>query len=256
MTLLRQAWYFMNRHLLNLWRQPIWIFVTLVQPVIWLLLYGALFKNVVKIPGFHSGSYIEFLAPGVVVMTAFFNAGWSGMAVIDDIDKGITDRFLVSPVIRPALILGRLLQGTVIVIVQSLVIVFLALIVGASFHSVSGLIVLFAVASLLAAATMCLSTALALVARREETMIAVMNFFMLPLTFLSTTFMQKSLIPSWMSRAADFNPVNWAVEAGRGAMLPNPNWGLVGTRFALLAGLLAICLGVATRAFRSYQRAV
>ncbi len=92
MSMLRQSWYMMFRHLTNLWRQPIWIAVTLVQPIIWLLLYGALFKSVVKMPGFHSGSYIQFLAPGIVIMTALFSSGWSGMAVIDDIDKGVTDR--------------------------------------------------------------------------------------------------------------------------------------------------------------------
>src|SRR5262249_35594777 len=100
MTALRHGWYMMNRHLLNLWRQPIWIAVTLVQPIVWLLLYGALFKSVTRIPGFDSDSYIQFLAPGVVIMSALFSAGWSGMAVIDDIDKGIIDRFLVSPVVR------------------------------------------------------------------------------------------------------------------------------------------------------------
>jgi ABC-2 type transport system permease protein len=256
MTALRQGWLMMNRHLLNLWRQPIWIFVTLVQPVIWLLLYGALFKNVVKIPGFHSGSYIQFIAPGVVVMTALFNSGWSGMAVIDDIKTGVFDRFLTSPAARASLVLGRLLQGTVIVIVQSVLIIVLALIVGARFPNAWGVIVLIGVASLLAAAVGALSYGLALISRREETVIAVMNFVLLPLTFLSTTFMQKSLIPHWMRRCAEFNPVNWAVEAGRAAVLPGTDWAMVGTRAALLAGTLAVCLALATRAFRSYQRAV
>ena len=122
MTTMRHGVWMMQRHLLNLWRQPIWIAVTLVQPVIWLLLYGALFKSVTRIPGFHSTSYIQFLTPGIVVMSALFSAGWSGMAVIDDIDKGILDRFLVSPVVRGSLILGRLLNGAVIIVVQSLII--------------------------------------------------------------------------------------------------------------------------------------
>ena len=75
MTTLRHGVWMMQRHLLNLWRQPIWIAVTLVQPVIWLLLYGALFKSVTRIPGFHSTSYIQFLTPGIVVMSALFSAG-------------------------------------------------------------------------------------------------------------------------------------------------------------------------------------
>jgi ABC-2 type transport system permease protein len=256
MTAFRHGWYMMNRHLLNLWRQPIWIAVTLVQPVVWLLLYGALFKSVTRIPGFSSDSYMQFLAPGVVIMSALFSAGWSGMAVIDDIDKGILDRFLVSPVVRQSLILGRLLNGTVIIVIQSVIIVLLALIVGARFPNMWGIVVLIALASLLAAGVGALSTALALVSRREETVIAVMNFVMLPLTFLSTTFMQKNLIPHWIRSISEVNPVNWAVEAGRAAVLPGTNWGMVMTRLGLLAALWGLCVVVATRAFAMYQRSV
>ena len=256
MTTLRQGVYMMNRHLMNLWRQPIWIAVTLVQPVIWLLLYGALFKNVTRIPGFQSHSYIQFLTPGIIVMTALFSSGWSGMAVIDDIDKGILDRFLVSPVKRSALIVGRLLNGTVIVVIQSAIIIVLALIVGARFPNPWGLVVLVALASLLAAGVGCLSIALALLARREETVIAAVNFFILPLTFLSTAFMQRSLVPKWIQHAASVNPVNWAVEAGRNAVLPGTDWAMVLTRLGLLAALTGCCIALSTLACSSYQRAV
>src|SRR5262249_34008985 len=78
MTLIRHTLYMTLRPLRELWRQPWFVAVTLVQPVIWLLLFGALFKRVIEIPGFHSHSYIAFLAPGVVVMTALFNSAWSG----------------------------------------------------------------------------------------------------------------------------------------------------------------------------------
>jgi len=255
-TTLKHGVYMMNRHLLNLWRQPIWIAVTLVQPIIWLLLYGALFKSVTRIPGFHSGSYVQFLTPGIVVMTALFSSGWSGMAVLDDIDRGILDRFLVSPVKRGSLIIGRLLNGAISIVVQSLIIVVLALIVGARFPNAWGIVVLIALACLLASAVGCLSMALALLARREETVIAAVNFFVLPLTFLSTAFMQKSLIPKWIQHVASFNPVNWAVEAGRAAVLPGTDWGMVLTRLGLLAVLVVVCVALTTRAFRMYQRAV
>ena len=86
MTALRHTRFVTATHLLQLWRQPWWIAVTLVQPV-WLLLFGSLFKVVADIPGFGSESYIEYLAPGIVVMTAFFSAGWSGMPVIEDLDR-------------------------------------------------------------------------------------------------------------------------------------------------------------------------
>ncbi len=104
--------YFMTqRHFRNLLRQPAWIFISLVQPVVWLLLYGALFRKIVEIPGFGAGSYIDFLTPGIVVMTCLFSAGWSGMDLIEDIDRGVIDRFLVSPASRSSLIAGQARPG-------------------------------------------------------------------------------------------------------------------------------------------------
>ncbi len=257
MTLVQHSFYMTIRHVRELLRQPWWIAVTLVQPVIWLLLYGALFKRVVQIPGFHTGSYIEFLAPGVVVMTAIFSAGWGGMPLIDDIERGVTDRFLVTPVKRSALIAGRIANSAATIVIQSLIIIGLGLIVGASFPGgVGGVVVLIVVATLLGASFGALSNGLALLARREETLIAVMNFLLLPLTFLSSAFMQQNLIPRWMQHVADFNPVNWAVVAGRSAVSSNPDWGVVASRAGFLAALFLVCLAFATRAFKTYQRSV
>jgi ABC-2 type transport system permease protein len=245
------------RHLRELWRQPWFVGVTLVQPVIWLLLFGALFKRVVEIPGFRGGSYIAFLAPGVVVMTAMFNSAWSGMALIEDLNRGVTARFLVSPVRREALIAGRLLKEAVVVVIQSLIIVVLALIVGASFRGgVGGVAVLFVISALLGAVFGALSNGFALIMRQEEALIGAVQFIVLPLTFLSSTFLQTSLMPNWIQHVADFNPVNWAVVAGRGATSSNPDWGLVASRAGFLAALLLLTLAFATRAFQSYRRSV
>jgi ABC-2 type transport system permease protein len=257
MTLIRQTLYMTARHLRELWRQPWFVAVTLVQPVIWLLLFGALFKKVVEIPGFHGHSYIAFLAPGVVVMSALFNSAWSGMALIEDLNRGVTARFLVTPVRREALIAGRLVKEAVVVVIQSLIIVVLALIVGATFAGgVGGVVVLFAVSSLLGAVFGGLSNGFALIMRQEEALIGAVQFIALPLTFLSTTFLQSNLMPAWIRHVSDFNPANWAVVAGRAATSSNPDWGLVASRTAFLAALLVVCLAFATRAFRSYQRSV
>jgi ABC-2 type transport system permease protein len=257
MTLIRHTLYMTLRHLRELWRQPWFVAVTLVQPVIWLLLFGALFKRVIEIPGFHGHSYIAFLAPGVVVMTAMFNAAWSGMSLIEDINRGVTARFLVSPVRREALIAGRILKEAVVVVIQSLIIVALALIVGASFPGgVAGVAVLFAVSALLGATFGALSNGFALIMRQEEALIGATQFILLPLTFLSTTFLAANIMPNWIAHVADFNPVNWAVVAGRTATSASPDWGLAASRAAFLAGLLALCLAFATNAFRSYQRSV
>ena len=78
----------------------------------------------------------------------------------------------------------------------------------------------------------------------------------LPLTFLSAAFMQKDLMPGWMQTVADFNPVNWAVEAGREAVSATTNWGFVASRAGFLFLLALVCAAFATRAFRAYQKSV
>src|ERR1044072_1679184 len=104
MKTLRHPGYMALRDPRAMWRQPWYVAMTLVQPLIWLLLFGELFKAVTDLPGFGDESYIAYLAPGVVIMSALFSSGWNGMATIEDIDGGVTDRLLVSPVSRLALI--------------------------------------------------------------------------------------------------------------------------------------------------------
>jgi ABC-2 type transport system permease protein len=257
MTAVRHMSYMALRDLRALWRQPWYVAVTLVQPLIWLLLFGELFKRVADLPGFGSESYVAYLAPGVVIMSALFSSGWSGMATIEDIDRGVTDRLLVSPIRRSALIAGRVAQSAVVIVIQSVIMVGLALAVGASFPSgVAGVVVLIVLAALLGASFGALSNSLALVTRQEESLIGAVTFLVLPLTFLSTALMRGDLLPDWMRTAADLNPVDWAIEAGRSATAASPDWGLVATDAGLLAALLVVCATLATRAFRSYQRSV
>jgi ABC-2 type transport system permease protein len=245
-----------RRQVMALLRQPWYVAVTLVQPVIWLLLFGALFESVSQIPGFDESSYQSYIAPGIVVMTALFSAGWSGMGMINDMDRGVMDRFLVSSVNRSSLIIGPLAQAALSVAIQAVIIVGLALAVGADFSGVPGVVVLILVAVLLAASMGALSNAVALTTRQEETLVGLVQFVVLPLTFLSAAFMQLDLIPGWMQEVAKFNPVNWAVEAGREAVSSGTDWGFVAERVGLLLGLAIVCVWVATRAFRSYQRSV
>jgi ABC-2 type transport system permease protein len=216
------------------------------------LLFGELFKG-----SFGGDSYIAYLAPGIVVMSALFSSGWSGMATIEDINRGVTDRLLVSPVRRGALIAGRVAQGAVVIVIQSVIMVAIALAVGATFPGgVPGVAVLILLAALLGSALASLSNALALVTRQEESLIGAVTFLVLPLTFLSTALVNQDLMPGWMRTVADLNPVDWAIEAGRSATAASPDWGLIATDVGLLAALLVLCGALATRAFRSYQASV
>jgi len=256
-TSLAHTWYMTLRQLRNLMRQPWYIALTLFQPIIYLLLFGALFAKVVEIPGFGSASYISFLAPGVVVMTALFSAGWTGMGMVNDLDRGVMDRFLITPVRRGALMMGTLVQLAVVIVIQAAIILGLALLRGASFPGgLAGVAVVVLAAILLAAPFGALSNGVALLVRKEETVIAAVNFVLLPLIFLSGVFMAQSLMPHWMQSVARVNPVNWAVTAGRAAVGASVDWGVVWSRLGLLAGFALVCALLATQAFRVYQRSI
>ena len=257
MKALKHTWYIFLRHFRGLVRQPWYVAFTLVQPVIWLVLYGELFQKVVEIPGFHASSYITFLTPGIVVMTALFSSGWTGMGLIDEMDLGILDRFLVSPISRAGLIAGRLLSIATVTTIQSLLLIGLGYLLGARFPSLlRGVLVLFGCSILLAASFASLSTALALLVRKRESVIAASNFLLLPLTFLSATFMAPNLMPVWIQKFARVNPVNWAIVAGRAALAGAADWGLIVSRIGLLIGFAALCSVLTLRAMRAYQRSM
>jgi ABC-2 type transport system permease protein len=245
------------RHLRALWRQPAYVFITLVQPVIWLLLFSQLFHRITDIPGFAGGSYVSYLAPGVVVMTALMSAGWSGMSFIDDMERGVMDNLLTSPVWRGALNAGLLVQSAAIALVQSAVIVALALAVGARFRGgAAGVAVMVLVAALLACAISALSNGFSLLVRQRESLIGMVTFISLPLAFLSTIFMQRPLLPAWMRDVSRYNPVDWACVAARTATSPRVDWAVVVPRIGLLALLAGGCMALATLAFRTSARSL
>ena len=257
MTSLRQTLQVTLRYMRALRRQPAWLGITVTQPLIWLILFGALFKAVTRIPGFQGGSYIDFLAPGVVVMLAVSSAGWTGMGFIEDINGGVMDRVLASPVWRGALNLGSVAQAVITIVIQSTVIVLLALALGAHYGGgFGGVLILILAAALLGGCFASLSNGVALLARQRETLIGAVSFVLLPLTFVSSALMQRSLVPEWIRTASKFNPVNWAADAGRSATAGHIDWGLVGSRVGCLTALLVVCAAFATRAFGAYQRSL
>jgi ABC-2 type transport system permease protein len=238
-------------------RQPAFVLITLIQPMIWLLLFGQLFKRVVEIPGFAGGSYIDFLTPGVVVMTVLFSSGWAGMAFIEDMDRGVMDRMLSSPVRRGAMMASSTAYQGVTISIQSVVIVVVGLIAGARFSGgVLGVLVMLVAAVLLGAAFSALSNGMALLVRTRESLIGFSTMLTLPLSFLSSAMMAKQVMPGWMQDVAAWNPVDWTVVASREALSADPNWSAILVR---LGGLLLVALAmgwIATRAFRTYQRSL
>ena len=258
MTALLQTGYVSGRHLRAFVRQPWFIGMSLVQPVIWLLLFGGLFRSVIDIPGFStSATYLDYLVPGVLVMTALFSCGWSGMSIIEDLDRSIMDRLLATPIHRSAIIVGLNVYELVSLVIQALIIGGLALLLGARFEGgLLGFAVLTLCAMLVGAISAALSDAMALLLRQRESVIGINTLMTLPLTFLSAAFMPLKLAPAWIATVATVNPVNWAVEAGREALAASPDWSFVALRVALLVGLTILSTAFATRTFRSYQRSI
>ena len=251
------TWYMSLRHLRALIRQPAYLGISIVQPVVWLLLFGSLFRKVVEIPGFEGGNYIELLTPGVIVMSALFSNGWSGMTIIEDIDAGIMDRFLVTPVSRSAIMNGLLVQQAVVDIFQSLVMFAIAIAMGARFDGgVAGGIVTIVAAILLGLSFSSFSNALAPLLRTRESVIGIVQFVTLPATFLSGAVMDPGLAPGWIQAIARWNPVNWAVLAGREALGADPDWSFIGIRLGALVIVAAGCTALSTLTFRAYQRSV
>jgi ABC-2 type transport system permease protein len=248
-----------RRSLLAMWRQPAYVVVTLVQPVIWLLLFGSLFTKVVDIPGFSTPgtSYVTFLTPGVVMMTALFSATWAGTVYIEDMRVGIMDRLLASPVSRGAMMNGTLAYQSVVTVLQSLAVFAIGLAAGARFGSAwSGLAVTLLAAVLLTVFFAAVSNATALLVRQQEALIGISQLVSLPLAFLSSAVMDLALAPQWVQDVARYNPLNWAVEASRSALSATPDWGIVWSRLGALAVLAVLMAWLASRAFGAYQKSV
>jgi ABC-2 type transport system permease protein len=263
MEFLKDTWHLFLRLLRATMRMPVFVIISIVQPILWVLLFGQLFKSVTTIPGFESHaqvhsqlrlSYVQFLAPGISIMTALFGAAYSGMGLLNDIDRGVLDRFLATPVSRGALIAGRILHAAAQVIVQAGIILVVACLLGARpLGGVPGILTVFLAAALLGAAFASFSNALALLARRQELVIAVMNFVVLPTTFLSSMIMSRDLMPQWIRGVSRFNPVNWAVMAARAGFQGEAMSGVV-LHLALLAAFALLCGVLATLSFGRYRK--
>ena len=254
MRTVAHTWWMIGRQLRNLMREPIWIALLLIQPMIWLLLYGQLFSRVPALRG-GANTYVEFLLPGIVVMNAFFGGTWAGMAMISDLDRHVVDRFLATPASRASIVLSQVVRSGLIAVIQAIVILLVGFALGVRVHGGGlGVVVLLATAALVAMVFSGVSHGIALLVRREATMIAASNFVGLPLMFLSSILITQRVMPHWMQEVSRFNPVNWGVRAARDAVVYGSHWESVGIYLLLLVAATAATAAFATWTFRSYMR--
>jgi ABC-2 type transport system permease protein len=256
MKVLRHTGWMIVRQLRNLMREPIWIALMVIQPLIWLLLYGQLFSRVGALRG-GADSYVEFLAPGIICMNAFFGGSWSGMAMISDLDRHVIDRFLAAPASRFAIILSQVVRAGLIAVFQAVLLLLLGLALGVRVHGgLAGWLVVFAASALLAMAFAGFSHGIALLVRKEASMIAAANFVGLPLMFLSAILIPPRQMPHWIEQLSRFNPVNWGVQAARNAIVAGGHWGATGSYLLFLLAATAATSLFATWCFRAYQRSI
>jgi ABC-2 type transport system permease protein len=244
MNALADTWYIILRDLRQRIRMPVFVIMTLFQPILWLVLFTQIFKSLGNMPGLGGSSYLEFFAPGVVVMTVLFGSAFAGFGTLMDIDTGRLAKMLATPVTRVSVITGRVTASVMVSIIQAIVVFIIAAIMGV--HFATGLFgVLFALVlvALLGAGFAAFSNGLALLLRRQETVMTVTNLLTMPLMFLSSMMMPAGLLPGWLNAARHFNPVDYTIVGVRDLVQRGYVWSDLWLAFAVL--LTVAVLGVA-----------
>ena len=217
-----------GRLFLQLQRRPTTLVAGVLQPLIWLVLFGALFQRAPEglLPG--ELSYGRFLGAGIIVFTAFSGALNAGLPVMFDREFGFLNRLLVAPLrSRYSIVLASALYITSLSGVQSLAIMGTAAVMGNGWPVGSGLVVVAMVLLLLVLAVTGLSLGLAFALPGHIELLAVIFVANLPLLFASTALAPLSFMPPWLAWLAALNPLSFAIEPIRAVYNGSPNWSTV-----------------------------
>src|SRR5229473_6001376 len=214
MTLASDSYYMFLRWMKKLVRNPILLFFSLFQPIIFLVLFTQLFSSFGLLLG--GINYTVFATAGIVLQNAFSSAFQSGTAVVDDIKSGFLSKMLATPVNRSAILFGRLLSDVFRVVVQTVIILVLAYALGVypATGPIGYLLVIFTVA-FFGLAWSGISLALGLKTKSAETVFGIAGAVTFPLLFMSTALVTAEFMPPWMQYVSTYNPVSIAVNAIR-----------------------------------------
>jgi ABC-2 type transport system permease protein len=207
-----------RRLFVQLQRRPSTLVAGVLQPLIWLVLFGALFAKAPEglLPG--GISYGRFLGAGVIVFTAFSGALNAGLPVMFDREFGFLNRLLVAPLrSRSSIVLASVLYITVMSLLQSLAIMGTAAVLGYGWPGGAGLLLVLVTLLLLVFAVTALSLGLAFALPGHIELIAVIFVANLPLLFASTALAPLSFMPGWLGWLAALNPLTFAIEPIRAA---------------------------------------
>jgi len=252
MNTITDTWYITLRDMRARIRMPVFIFMTLFQPILWLVLFTQIFKSLGGMPGIGGSGYLNFFAPGVLVMTVLFGSAFSGFGMLWDMDTGVLSKMLATPVTRISVIAGRVIATVVVLLIQALIIIILALIMGVHIETgVPGVLFAFFLLSLLGLGFSAFSNGLALLLKRQENVMAVTNLLTMPLMFLSSLMMPATLLPGWLNTVRQINPVDYAVVGVRDLLLQGYIWHDLWLCMVVLAALAVAGVAFGTLMFRA-----
>ena len=240
----------MTRRNLLVWlRVPAYIGFTVVQPVIFVLLFRYVFGG--AIPVGNAGGYVDYLVPGITAQTAAFASFGTAIALAQQMKLGVIDRLRSIPMARSAVLAGRLVADAIRLLITIVIIVGVGVLVGFRFHNgVFGAIGMVLLAEAFGVVVCCVSAYIGLAIRDEESVQAFGLIWIFPLTFVSSAFVPIQTMPGWLQAFALHQPVTLVVDAMRamalGGDIGTPLW-----QSALwLIGTLAVFSPLAVRAYR------
>lgn len=200
---------------------PFEVFVRLIQPILWLVIFGSVF-NKYRVIDTGNLSYLSYLTPGVMAQSLLFTAIFYGIAITWDKDSGILAKLMVTPTSRGSIIIGKALSAGVRGLMQSIVIVLIAYLMGVTFVfgiiNIIGIIIIIVLASTCFA---CLSIVFASFLRKRERFMGVIQLITMPLFFASNALYPVELMPKALQYVALFNPLYYVVDSLRSLLITN-----------------------------------
>jgi ABC transporter DrrB family efflux protein len=237
-----------RRNLLVWMRVPAYIVFTVIQPVIFVLMFRYVFGGAIHIPG---SNYVNFLMPGIIGQTAAFATFGTAIALAQELKKGVIDRLRSMPMARSAVLAGRLVADTARMTITILIVLAVGYAVGFRFQNGVGPAILMVVLAVVFGVAICVIAAFTgLAIGDEESVQAFGLIWLFPLTFLSSAFVPISTMPGWLQAFANNQPVTYVINTMRGLALGGPIEANLWKSLVWLAGIFIVFTPLAVRAYK------
>ncbi len=252
----RETWAIFTRWVRKIFRRPTFLFFSLIQPLVWFLLFTQAFQAVANIPGFEritgTSSYLTFFSAAVIVQTVVSSALQSGIGMVDDLESGFLEKMRVAPIHRSAILMGKVFSDGFRILIQSSIIIFLAYLLGVHVVTgIPGIILILIIAMTFGIAWSGISTFVALTTKNSESTLLISLLTTFPLLFLSTAVMPKEFLPSWVQTVATYNPISYVADALHSLIITGYDWATIGLAFLVIFAVGAVTLSATTATFRT-----